>query len=142
MRYKFLSLLTLLTALLITTGCATQKTSLYQAIGGQKTINTVVNNFIEEIQFNKAIYTYFAESNIDRFKEKMSEHLCLVTQGPCQYTGDSMLQVHSGMNINETDFNSTVDLLINAMTKAQVSHRHQNQILNHLAKFRKEIIYR
>ncbi|WP_334313234.1 globin domain-containing protein [Psychrosphaera algicola] len=52
-----------------------------------------------------------------------------------------MQQVHEGMNITETDFNTTVDLLISAMTKADVPHRIQNQLLQRLAKLRHEILY-
>jgi len=130
-----------LITLLAVSSCATKQSSLYESIGGQSKVEQIVDNFIEEIQFNQSIYPYFADSNIDRFKEKMSEHLCMSIKGPCEYTGDSMVQVHSSMNISETDFNTTVDLLIKAMTNANVEHKHQNQILKHLTNYRKEIIY-
>lgn len=134
---KFSSVIALLCFI---SGCATTQSTLYQSIGGAEKIELIVDNFIDEISYDEVVFTYFAESDIDRFKAKMSEHLCLVTSGPCQYTGDNMVEVHTGMNITETDFNKTVDLLINAMTKADVSHQNQNRILFHLAKFRGEII--
>ncbi len=121
--------------------CASQHTTLYDKIGGQKTITQVVGYFIDEIQFNASIFKYFEETDVDRFREKLTEHLCVVTGGPCQYSGDSMQQVHEGMQITETDFNITVDLLINAMNKAQISHQDQNRILQQLAQLRGEIIY-
>ncbi|WP_426358255.1 group I truncated hemoglobin [Pseudocolwellia sp. HL-MZ19] len=130
-----------LIALLVISGCAAKQASLYETIGGQPKIDLIVDNFIEEIQYNESIFPYFANANVDRFREKITEHLCLVLEGPCEYTGDSMLLVHKGMNINETDFNTTVDLLINAMNKSNVTHPHQNKILNHLAKLREDIIY-
>lgn len=67
---------------------------------------------------------------------------CVNTGGDCKYTGNSMVQVHTGMNISEADFNRTVELLINAMTKAGVSHPMQNRILEKLAPMRANIIQR
>ena len=121
--------------------CASTQTTTYEAIGGQKTIATIVDNFIEEIQFDEKIFPYFKESNVDRFRSKLNEHLCVLTQGPCKYTGDAMKPVHTGMKINESDFNLTVELFIKAMEKANVSYQHQNKILREMAKLRGEIIY-
>ncbi|MBU2880847.1 group 1 truncated hemoglobin [Psychrosphaera sp. B3R10] len=123
------------------TACVTTNVTLYQQLGGDKKVELIVDNFIEEIQFNKKIFQYFTESDVDRFREKLIEHICVIADGNCQYTGDTMQQVHEGMNITETDFNTTVDLLISAMTKADVPHRIQNQLLQRLAKLRHEILY-
>lgn len=122
--------------------CVNSKTSLYQEVGGEKKIEEIVNNFVREIEYDQAILPYFSGSNINRFKEKMTEQICNLTAGPCEYTGDSMAQVHSGMNITETDFNRTVELFINAMTESNVPHTTQNKILKKLAVMRKDIIYK
>ena len=98
--------------------CASKQMTLYEEIGGQKTIEAVTQHFIHEIEFNETVFAYFKESDVDRFREKFIEHMCLAANGPCQYTGDTMLDVHKGMKITESDFNLTVDLLINAMTRA------------------------
>jgi len=104
-------------------------------------MEAIVDNFIQEISHNRKMFEYFERSNAVRFREKFIEHLCMLTGGPCLYTGDSMVDVHTGMQITEHDFNLGVDLLINAMTKADVSHPNQNKVLAILAKMRSEIIY-
>ena len=116
--------------------------SLYDEIGGKPTIEAITNNFIDEISFNKDIYRYFEKTNITRFREKFIEHLCVNTGGPCTYTGDTMLKVHQGQNINETDFNLTVDLLVNAMDRAGLTYPQQNQVLKVLAPMRGEMLYK
>ena len=125
------------------TACSTNQHSitLYQELGGEEKVAEIVENFISEIEFNADIYHYFKDSDIGRFRDKLNEHLCFLTNGPCQYTGDSMVDVHTGMNMTERDFNLGVDLFINAMTKANVPHPVQNKVLNVMAKTRKEIIY-
>lgn len=126
---------------LLLTGCASTHTSLYDELGGKLTIAQIVDNFIHEIEFDQVMFAYFAESDIERFREKLNEHLCMLANGPCQYTGDTMEQVHAGKNITEGDFNHGVDLFIAAMTKANVPHPLQNKLLAKMVPTRKEIIY-
>lgn len=131
---------------LFVTACAShtncRQYSLYSELGGQEKLEEVVENFIHEIEFNKEIFTFFKGSDIDRFRTKMAEYLCFVTGGRCEYTGDTMLQVHQGMNITEAQFNLTVDLFINAMDKANIPHPTQNKVLARLAPTRKDMIYK
>lgn len=122
--------------------CASTSDSLYKDIGGEAKVAEIVDNFIYEIEYDPIILSYFEGSDIARFRAKLIEQLCMVTGGPCSYSGDTMEQVHGGMSITETDFNRTVDLLINAMTKADVSHTHQNRILAELAPMRSQMLYK
>ncbi|WP_026374907.1 group I truncated hemoglobin [Aestuariibacter salexigens] len=122
-------------------GCASNNTSVYSQLGGQPKVEQIVDNFITEIEFDPIMFEYFKDSDIGRFREKMIEHLCFLTGGPCEYTGDTMVQVHTGMNVTESDFNHGVDLFIAAMNKADVPHPLQNKVLAVMAPTRKEIIY-
>lgn len=133
--------ITCVTLLISLSGCASNQTSVYEQLGGQTKVNEIVDNFVAEIEFDATILAYFEGSNIDRFKEKLAEQICQRTGGPCEYTGDSMEQVHSGMNITESHFNRTVDLIISAMDKAGVPHRLQNKVLHALAPTRDEMLY-
>lgn len=139
--FKTINTLSIL-VLLFVTSCAVQHDSVYAQLGGQKKIDEIVDNFVTEIEFDKTILPYFKGSNIKRFKIKLSEQICERTGGPCVYTGDSMEVVHTGMNITESDFNRTVDLLINAMDKANVPHRLQNQVINVFVPTRDEMLYK
>ncbi|MCF2949209.1 group 1 truncated hemoglobin [Paraglaciecola aquimarina] len=132
---------TLILLILVLAGCASTHSSIYQQMGGQEKVVEVVENFITEIEYDSRMFEYFKDSDVDRFHQKLIEHLCYLTGGPCKYTGDEMRQVHAGMNINEADFNHGVDLFINAMEKANISHPIQNKILAVLAPTRKDIIY-
>jgi hemoglobin len=122
-------------------GCANTQVSLYDELGGKDTVAQIVDNFIHEIEFDQSMFAFFAESNIERFREKLNEHLCFLANGPCAYTGDTMEQVHAGMKISERDFNHGVDLFIAAMTKANVPHPVQNKLLAKMVQTRKDIIY-
>lgn len=132
------------TALLLST-CATQQTantndSLYQALGAAPGIEEIADNFIMEIAYDPRVFDRFADSNVERFREKIIEHFCFIADGPCEYTGDSMVLVHRGMDINSAEFNAVVEDLIDAMDKAGTPIGAQNRLLERLAGLRPQII--
>lgn len=139
---KHLACALLATAMTLS-GCQLLNSSstLYDDLGGMPVIEKITDNFINEISYDQQIAQHFKDTKIDRFREKLIEQLCNVSDGPCQYSGDSMLDVHQKMNITETEFNRTVDLLVNAMNQAGVPHRVQNRLLARLAPMRPDIIY-
>ncbi|MCD8522013.1 MAG: group 1 truncated hemoglobin [Saccharospirillaceae bacterium] len=116
--------------------------TLYERLGGAEGIAVVVDHFIEEISFDRRIYPFFKDSDIQRFRDKFSEQLCAVSDGPCTYSGDDMSTVHTGMNIGETDFNRVVELLQNAMTDSGIPYTDQNRLLQRLAPLRGEMLHR
>ncbi|MCO7189412.1 MULTISPECIES: group 1 truncated hemoglobin [unclassified Pseudoalteromonas] len=122
-------------------GCqSAARPTLYQKIGGEAGLERLVDLFIQEIGRDKAILPYFAKANVSRFRQGFITHLCDTLDGPCDYQGDSMIQIHTGMQITEADFNRVVELLINAMTEAGIDHTTQNQILARLAPLRGVVI--
>ena len=139
---KHLACALLATAMTLS-GCQLLNSSstLYDDLGGMPVIEKITDNFINEISYDQQIAQHFKDTKIERFREKLIEQLCNVSDGPCQYSGDSMLDVHQKMNITETEFNRTVDLLVNAMNQAGVPHRVQNRLLARLAPMRPDIIY-
>ena len=125
-------------------GCAlltsTEEHGLYENIGGQKGIETIVDAFIKKIPSDKDILPYFAKSSVSHFRKGFITHLCDSIGRPCEYKGDSMIDIHTGMNINERDFNRIVELLISAMEDSGISFQNQNRILKTLAPSRADII--
>lgn len=122
-------------------GCSSASNlTLYQQLDGQAGLQRLVDSFINQIGNDEQIIHYFEHANISHFREGFINHLCVLTDGPCEYTRDSMVDIHTGMHITEADFNHVVDLLINAMNEQNISHTVQNKILAKMAPLRSEII--
>lgn len=130
----------LLLAVLLSACLPTQTTTLYEQMGGQETVVRLADHFILEIAYDERVFPRFADSNVERFREKIIEHFCWIADGPCQYTGDSMIAVHAGMDINSAEFNAVVEDLITAMDKTGIALSAQNQLLERLATLRPEIM--
>ena len=131
-----------LTSIMLMSGCLSPqpKDDLFQQLGGLSGIERFVDIFIGEIGESNTIRPYFEDTNLDRFREKQIEHLCLLSGGPCTYTGDSMVESHRGMGVNEADFNALVDTAIRAMNKAGYSVGTRNRLLARLAPLRGEVM--
>ncbi|AZQ84524.1 group 1 truncated hemoglobin [Colwellia sp. Arc7-635] len=116
------------------------KLSLYNKMGRQGAIDKIVDNLINIIGQDDVIFAHFAHSNVSHFRKNLSIFLCAITDGPCQYIGDNMQDIHRGMYINKNQFNHFVELFIEAMKVADISYPLQNQLLARLAPLRRKII--
>lgn len=127
---------------LFSLACAHQTNTLYDQIGGKKSIQNITDNLVDQIGNDDVIFKYFEKSNVDRFHRSFAIHLCASIGGPCEYKGDNMKEVHRGMMINEGDFNATVNLLMIAMREAGLTHRQVNRVLAKLIPYQKNIVYK
>ncbi|WP_448211899.1 group I truncated hemoglobin [Colwellia sp. MEBiC06753] len=128
------------TLLISCTASNNSTSSLYEEIGGAPAVEQIVDAFIVNIAKDKQVLPYFIKANVEHFRQGFIQHFCHATGGPCQYQGDSMVDIHKGMNINEADFNRIVELLVSAMEQAALSYPLQNKVLARLAPLREEII--
>jgi len=115
--------------------------SLYLALGSKSGISKIVDIFIYEIGQTEEAIHHFEDTDIDRFREKQIEHICMLSGGPCTYTGDEMKPVHQGMNISESEFNAITNAMIRALNTAGVSLGTRNRLLAIIASMRVEVIY-
>jgi hemoglobin len=115
---------------------------LYQDLGGKAGIEAIVDGFVTEISFDQEIYPFFKDSDIGRLREKLVEQFCMLSHGPCEYSGDSMKDVHAGMHITSGQFNRTVELLQASMDKNDIPFAVQNRLIKLLAPMRPDIYHR
>jgi hemoglobin len=114
--------------------------SLYVKLGQQPALDKIIDNLITIIGNDDVVFDHFADSNITYFRKNLTVFLCHITDGPCEYSGDTMQDIHRGMYINKNQFNHFVELFIDAMEAAEISYPMQNELLARLAPLRESII--
>ena len=125
----------------ILTACTNQpQLTLYQRLGGEQVLNSTVDNLLYNIAEQPVLLAHFNGVDIDRFRENLIIHLCDISDGPCTYQGDSMSQIHRGMNITAAEFDTLVTCLFAAMDEAGVAFTAQNELVGRLAPLRKDIV--
>ncbi len=116
------------------------KSSLYQQLGGPAGVAKLVDAIIIEVKADERIGELFAETETEYFRERLIEQICMVADGPCEYTGLPMAEAHSGMDISEREFNWFVEGVERAMSEAGLALPVQNRLLARLARMRAEVI--
>lgn len=133
-----------LALLLAIAGCASAplKKTLYDELGATPGITAIVDEIIAVYADDPRVAPFFANSNIKRFRSKLIEYLCNISDGPCEYTGDTMQESHTGLGIGESSFNAGVEGFQKAMDRLHVAQTTQNRLIARLAPQRKDILNR
>ncbi len=116
--------------------------SLFQRIGGMPMLQTIVDELIDEVAADPALNRSFHKVNLQRVKDLLTEQLCELAGGPCEYTGENMTLVHAGQNITEKEFNGMVESLIAIMQRERIGIRERNELLRLLAPMKREVVTR
>jgi hemoglobin len=130
---------------LLLSACAGQQQpakddSLYQALGGKPGIGRIVEGMLLNVARDERIVAHFRNVNIELLRGQLIDKFCEEAGGPCQYTGDDMVEAHKGQQISRSEFNALVEDLIKAMEAQGVPVPTQNRLLVRLAAQRGEII--
>jgi hemoglobin len=123
-------------------GCALSSgsTTLYERLGGERTINAVVENLLYRIADDPDIVVFFSNTNIDYFAESLASQLCEVSDGPCRYEGPPMDRAHQNMGLTDVYFNRLVEHLDAAMQEEGIALGPRNELLGRLAPMYVEIM--
>lgn len=118
-----------------------QTGSLYERLGGDSGVKVIASDLIDATRADPHSGRTLQEKvDIPRVKRLLAEQICMLAQGPCQYSGDNMRQVHAGMHISEAEFYRMVELLIDVLEKRGVGQRETNQLLALLAPMKRDIV--
>jgi len=123
-----------------TGGGASGDKSLYDRLGGKDAITAVVDDFIANVAADARINRFFANADIPGLKGKMVDQICEATGGPCKYTGKSMKESHTGMNVKEEHFNALVEDLVKSLDKFKVGEKEKGELLGALGSMKGDIV--
>lgn len=142
---RSLALLLVTLALWSLTACSAQsgktRTSLYDDLGGASGVAGMIDEIVSELHTDPKLADLFVETDDAYFKERLNEQICNLTGGGCEYTGLSMEEAHSGMDLSHAQFNDFVEACRRAMTRAGISVGNQNRLLALLAPMHGQVIH-
>jgi len=125
---------------------ATATKSLYDRLGGVYAIASVVDAFIERLLANN---TLNANPAIDAARKRVPKAglkfqvtalVCEVTGGPCKYTGRTMKESHSHLNITEKEWDAMVADFTTTLNQFKVPAGEQKELINIVAKTKPDIV--
>jgi len=134
-----------LSAATFSAGQKPKEKTLYDRLGGKKSISAVVDEFVSRVAMDTRINAFFKQTASDpkrlaSFKSKLVDQICEASGGPCKYTGKDMKSAHAGMGITDANFNALVEDLTAALDKFKVGETEKQQLLGALASMKKDIV--
>lgn len=139
MKFKTINLLTHF-ILLSFVSISLHADSLYIELGESEGISKFVTKAVEISHADERIAFLFEDTDDEELIVQISDQICFLSDGPCEYDGQDMDEVHSGMEITEAEFDIFVAIVIDAMEYADISHSARNKLLALLAPMREDII--
>ncbi|GJM04270.1 MAG: hypothetical protein DHS20C09_02610 [marine bacterium B5-7] len=114
--------------------------TLYTELGGSEAVTKFVTKAVETLHADQRVAFLFEDTDEEETIIQISDLICFLSSGPCEYDGQDMDEVHSGMEITEAEFDIFVSIVIDAMEFADIAHSTRNKLLALLAPMREEII--
>ena len=114
--------------------------SLYDRLGGKDAITAVVDDFVANVAADARINTFFANADIPHLKAMLVDQICEASGGPCKYTGKSMKESHTGMNVKDEHFNALVEDLVKSLDKYKVPEKEKGELLGALGGMKGDIV--
>ena len=119
---------------------AAAKDALYRELGGTDAITKVVDLFLAKVDNDLRINLFFEKTDHKDLRNLVIEQFCAATGGPCVYSGRSMEEAHSGLNLTDADFAAFVEDLIAAMDDLKVPKPSQDKLLALLGPMKPQVV--
>ncbi|QSJ17722.1 group 1 truncated hemoglobin [Nostoc sp. UHCC 0702] len=95
--------------------------TLYDKIGGQATIEKVVEDLHKRILADGSVSPFFAKTDLAKQRGHFIAFLAQLLEGPKEYAGRPMDKTHTGMSVQPQHFEAVTKHLSDAMATNGVS---------------------
>jgi hemoglobin len=120
--------------------------SLYERLGGEKGVKTLVDDIVEAHMNNPLIKVRFLPyRNEPERLATVKQHLCdflgAGAGGPEQYHGRQMPEAHRGMNISAQEYMAAIDDILSTLDKHKVDEHTRKDVLAIAYSLKDQIIH-
>lgn len=120
--------------------------SLYDRLGGLYPIAAVVDDFIDRVYANATLNAnpQIAKARVEvrkpGLKVQVANQVCMVTGGPCKYTGKSMKESHAGFQITPKEWDALLVDFRASLDAFKVPSREQQELIAIVESTRPDIV--
>jgi hemoglobin len=125
---------------------APARPSLYDRLGGLYPVSAVVDDFIERVYANGTLNANpnIAKARSDLRKPGLKVHVvnlvCMVTGGPCKYTGKAMKEAHANFHITQKEWDALLVDFRGSLDKFKVPAGEQGELVAIVESTKPEIV--
>ncbi|PXX99365.1 group I truncated hemoglobin [Halomonas sp. LBP4] len=121
-------------------------TNLYERLGGERGIASLVDDIVESHMQNPRIRARFLPYREDPdhlkvVKDHLRDFLAAGSGGPVEYRGRSMPEAHRGMNINEAEYMAAIDDILGVLDRHGIDPQTRQEVLGIAYSLKGEIMH-
>jgi hemoglobin len=122
-----------------------QTATLYERLGGEEGIITIVDDVVDAHMNNPEVSARFLPYKerpeyLDQVKKHTVNFFCAGSGGPQEYTGRDMTTTHTGMNINATEYMHVIDDAMGVLDKHGIDEQTKKDVLMIFYSLKEQII--
>lgn len=117
----------------------TENTSLYDRIGGESTVDRLIDDFYDRIVLDQELAPFFKESNMGHQRSMFREFIAAALDGPAKFTGRSITEAHQGRAIKASHVQKFVDHLFSALRNFEIDSRDMDEIIARINTYADEV---
>lgn len=117
-----------------------QEAGLMAQFGGVEKLQKMTDEFVELLLVDPRIMDRFKTTNVPKLKILLGQQFCQLIDNSCTYTGKDMKSAHSGMGLNNSDFNALAEDLQIVFEKHGIPFAAQNKLVAKLASMQRDVV--
>lgn len=119
---------------------AATSSELYLAFGERAGIAALMDDFVVRLKADQRTAPFFEKTNLPELARGLTDQLCMLSGGPCKYSGATMKKAHDDLDIRRRDFNALVEVLQDSMGAKGIPFSTQNRMLSLLAPMHRDVV--
>ena len=123
-----------------TSNPAVSSSDLYIAFGERAGIAALMDDFVVRLKAHQRTAPFFEKTNLPELARGLTDQLCMLSGGPCKYSGATMKKAHDDLDIRRRDFNALVEVLQDSMGAKGIPFSAQNRMLALLAPMHRDVV--
>ncbi len=116
-----------------------EKPSIYERIGGEAGIASMVDSFYEKVVADPELAPYFVHVPIDKLRRMQREFFGAAVGGPIVYSGRPLSEAHHSLAISRREFQRFTEHLIETLKEKGVDEQDVSEIIAHVNLYADEI---
>lgn len=111
------------------TRASSTTSTLYDRLGGDGAVRSVVDRFYELVTADPALRPYFAGVDMSALRRHQTLFVSQVAGGPVAYEGRDMARAHAGLHIDDAAFGRVAGHLATSLREHQVGEAEIDEVL-------------
>jgi hemoglobin len=116
---------------------------LYYRLGGYDAIAAFCDELLSRLTKDPTLAVYWkgkCDDSMRKERQLLVDFLCMIAGGPVNYSGRDMKTSHTGLGINEAEWNIFVEHAIAALSDLGVPEQEKEEVLSLAAGFKSDVV--